>query len=98
MSENIPRSLYHLFDKNLERALQIVDKGEVKCYVAEKSGRTVYQARLPCCTARCLCSAFNQAHCANKISDSAFGARAVLALGLARLANVVGRRAAACAC
>ncbi|KAK9841789.1 hypothetical protein WJX81_003142 [Elliptochloris bilobata] len=37
--------LHHLFDKNLERALQIIDKGDVKCYVAEKSGRTVYQVK-----------------------------------------------------
>ncbi len=39
------RRLHHLFDKNLERALQIVDKGDVKCYAAEKSGRTLFQVR-----------------------------------------------------
>ncbi len=39
----VARRLHHLFDKNLERALQIVDKGDVKCYAAEKSGRTLFQ-------------------------------------------------------
>lgn len=39
------RRLHHLFDKNLERALQIVDKGDVKCYAAERSGRTLFQVR-----------------------------------------------------
>ena len=51
--------LHLLFDKNLERALQIVDKGDVKCYVAEKSGRTVYQV----CFSHCSCSCIGVCVC-----------------------------------
>ena len=36
--------LHYLFEKDLSKALQIVDKGHIKCYIAEKSGRSVFQA------------------------------------------------------
>lgn len=39
-------SLHLLFDKNLDRALQIVDKGQVKCYVAQDSQRKLFVVRL----------------------------------------------------
>ena len=39
-------SLHLLFDKNLDRALQVVDKGQVKCYVAQDSQRKLFVVRL----------------------------------------------------
>lgn len=39
------RSLHVLFDKNLSKALQIVDKGGVFCFQGASSGRKVYHVR-----------------------------------------------------
>lgn len=37
--------LNFLFDKNLSRALQVLEKGHVKCYTAERSQRKVFQVQ-----------------------------------------------------
>jgi hypothetical protein len=36
--------LHFLFDKDLGKALQIVDKGHVKCFTSANSQRSVFQA------------------------------------------------------
>ncbi len=41
----LPRSLHLLHDKVLGRALQIVDQGHVKCFVAEQSQRRLFVVR-----------------------------------------------------
>ncbi len=38
--------LHFLFDKDLQKALQIIEKGQVKCYIAEQSQRKVFQVWL----------------------------------------------------
>ena len=35
--------LNFLFGKDLQKALQIIERGQVKCYVAEQSQRKVFQ-------------------------------------------------------
>eukprot|EP00884_Botryococcus_braunii_P000074 jgi/Botrbrau1/10067/Bobra.0355s0022.1 len=39
------RSLHVLFDRQLPRALRIVDSGGVKCFVAQQSRRKVFQVQ-----------------------------------------------------
>lgn len=38
-----------MFEKNLERALRILDQGGVQCVISEPNRRTVFQVSLPEC-------------------------------------------------
>ena len=49
LPECLRRSLPLLFDKNFVKGLQIVDKGGVSCFVADRSRREAFQ--VPLCSA-----------------------------------------------